>query len=108
MENIINSMDLMDLMNLMNNTNYKTQKFCSLCICDILNIQEIKISQNLFHCNICSFHYKYCEKYPEEKKIHKETGRNFFVDIVEYNIIKQQIRDQTIGFLMNYLKNFFE
>lgn len=89
--------------------NGKYCQLCESCLCDMLNEPEIKISQNVFHSNICSFHYKYCkmDKNINEKELFEKTGRNFFVDLVEYNIIKQQIRDVTMVYLIKYLNEYF-
>lgn len=86
----------------------KFNKICECCLCEtILNDPDVKISQNVFHNNICNFHLKYCEKNDEEKELYEKTGRNFFVDLVEHNIIKQEIRDVTMTFLMKYLNEYF-
>lgn len=92
----------------MNDKN-KYCKLCEHCLCDILNDPEIIISQNVFHNNICSFHRKYCKMdiNIKEKNLFEETGRNFFVDFVEYNIIKQKIRDATMVCLINFLNEYF-
>lgn len=42
-----------------------------------------------------------------KKNYMKKKGRNFFIDLVEYNIIKHKIRNVTIVFLMEYLTNYF-
>ena len=84
------------------------KKICDGCICELLNDPEIIISQDLFHNNICSFHYNYCKNIISEKKLYEETGRNFFVELIEFNIIKLKIRNETFMFLMNYLDNYFE
>lgn len=91
------------------NTGGKYCKLCESCLCEMLNESEIKISPNVFHNNICSFHYQYCKMdiNAKEKKMFEETERNFFVDLVEYNIIKQEIRDATIVFLIKFLNEYF-
>ena len=89
------------------NNNNKYSKICDGCLCTMLNDPEIKISQPVFHNNICFFHFKYCKKDIKEKELYEKKGRNFFVDLVEYNIFKQKIRDQTIIFLMKYLDEYF-
>lgn len=85
-------------------------KLCESCLCEMLNDPEIKISQNVFHNNICFFHIKYCKMdiNIKEKEMFDEIGRNFFVDFVEYNIIKQHIRDETMGCLIKFLNEYFE
>ena len=85
----------------------KFHKLCDRCLCELLNDPDIKISQDVFHCNICDFHFKYCDKVDEEKELYEKSGRNFFVDLVEYNIIKQKIRDVTMIYLMKYLNDYF-
>lgn len=87
--------------------NKEFHNICEGCICELLNDPEIIICQNVFHNNICSFHYKYCKKNIREKELYEMTGRNFFIDLVEYNIIKQKIRNVTIIFLIKYLKDYF-
>lgn len=86
----------------------KFHKLCECCVCEILNIPEILICQNIFHRNICSFHYEYCKKHMCEKELYEKTGRNFFIDLVEYNIQKLKIRNETIVFLMDYLTKYFD
>jgi hypothetical protein len=90
-----------------NITNKKFHNLYEGCICVLLNDPEVIICQNIFHNNICSLHYKYSKINICEKELYQKTGRNFFIDLVEYNIIKQKIRNETIGFLMEYLKNYF-
>jgi len=90
------------------NNDKKYYKLCEDCLCEMLNEPGVLISQHVFHKNICSFHYKYCKKNIEEKELFEKKGRNFFIDLVEYNIFKQQIRNETINFLMEYLKNYFD
>jgi len=90
-----------------NMINNKFHKLCEGCVCVLLNDPEVIICQNVFHNNICSFHYKYCKKNINEKELYEKTGRNFFIDLVEYNIIKQKIRNETIIFLIEYLVNNF-
>lgn len=91
-------------------TTKKFNKICDGCICELLNDPDIIISQNIFHSNICAFHREYCENEAnfEEKKLYEDTGRNFFIDLVEYNIIKEKIRNETIMFLMKFLKDYFQ
>lgn len=91
------------------NAGGKYCKLCEDCLCEMLNDPEIKISPNIFHNNICAFHHKYCkiDINAKEKKMFEETGRNFFVDLVEYNIINQEIRDATIVFLIKFLNEYF-
>lgn len=43
------------------NAGGKYWKLCKYCLCEMLNEPEIKISPNIFHNNICSFHYQYCK-----------------------------------------------
>lgn len=90
-----------------NEINKKFHKLCDGCICELLNVSEVMISQNVFHNNICSIHYKYCKKNFNEKELYEKKGRNFFMDLVEYNIIKHKIRNATIYFLIQYLINYF-
>lgn len=85
----------------------KFQKICEGCLCELLNDPEIIISQNVFHSNICTFHIKYCQEVNEEKKLYEEKGINFFVDLVEFNLIKYKIRDQTMVFMIKYLNDYF-
>ncbi len=85
----------------------KIKKMCDGCMCELLNNPEYIICQNVFHANICSYHHKYCEKYKNEKELYEKTERNFFVDLVEYNMVKNKIRNETIEFLVEYLKNYF-
>ena len=89
------------------NADGKYYKLCEGCLCEMLNDPEIKISHCVFHNNICSFHYKYCKTNTREKELYEKKSRNFFIDLIEYNIIKLKIRNETIGFLMEYLKNYF-
>lgn len=91
------------------NCDIKYCKLCEDCLCEMLNDPEIIISQNVFHNNICAFHIKYCKMdiNAKEKKMFEETGRNFFVDFIEYNIIKQHIRDETMECLIKFLKKYF-
>jgi hypothetical protein len=89
------------------NVNGKYCKVCDGCLCEMLNDPEIKISPNVFHNNICSFHYKYYKTNTKEKELYETTGRNFFVDLIEYNIIKQKIRDVTMIFLIKFLNEYF-
>ena len=90
-------------------TNSKYCKLCECCLCEMLNDPEIKISHHIFHNNICALHYKYCkiEANKNEKELYENKGRNFFVDFVEYNIIKQKIRDETMIFLIKFLNKYF-
>jgi hypothetical protein len=87
---------------------HEYKKICDGCICPLINDPEIIISQDLFHNYICSFHYKYCKNNISDRKLYEETGRNFFVELVEFNLIKFKIRDETFEFLMEYLYNYFE
>lgn len=83
---------------------------CEGCICYILDDFDNIISDSIFHNNICILHYKYVKnnKYKEEKEQYEKTGRNYFIDLIEYNIEKQKIRDATICFLVSYINMFFE
>jgi hypothetical protein len=84
----------------------KFQKKCEGCICELLNDSEILICESVFHNNICSIHYKYCNKNIQEKKLYDKCGRNFFVDLVEHSSIKYKIRNPTINFLVERLQNY--
>jgi len=90
-----------------NTSSKKYKKLCDGCICKLLNDPDIIISQDVFHNNICSYHYKYCKKNIKDNELYENTGRNFFVDLIEFNIIKFKIRDATITFLLDYLYNYF-
>ena len=83
---------------------------CEGCVCHLLDDKEIVISKNVFHNNVCSIHYKYlktlCEEGSTEIESYKTTGRNFFVDFIEFNVIKFKIRDATISFLTERLNNY--
>lgn len=89
------------------------KRICDGCICHILDDFEspnIKnIDKTIFHNNICCLHYTYIIK--KENKIEKERyeqdGKNYFIEIVEFNIEKHQIRDATIAYLASYISMFF-
>jgi hypothetical protein len=83
-------------------------RICDGCICHILEEPDIFIDKNLFHNNICCQHYKYIKKNKNDFNQYKQTGRNYFVDVIEFNIDRQQIRDATLSFLVSYIKMFFE
>ncbi len=89
-------------------TSKKYKKICDGCICELLNDPDVIICQDVFHNNICSYHYKYCKKNIKDKELYEKTKRNFFVDLIEYNIIKHKIRNETMVYLMEYLHNYFE
>lgn len=81
------------------------------CICNLLEDKDIFINKNIFHINICSIYDKYIKQKENinEKELYVKTGRNFFVNFVEYNIHKLQIRDATIYYLVEHLNiNFFK
>ena len=84
-------------------------KKCTGCICHILDNSEIFITDGIFHDNICFLHYKYIKdtKNNIDADLYEKTGRNYFVNIVEYNIDKQKIRDATVCYLVSYIKMFF-
>ena len=90
-----------------NEKNKKIKKIKNKCLCELLNDPEYIIEQNIFHNNICSYHYKYCKKYKNEKELYEQTERNFFVELVEYNMIEKKIRNETIDFFVEYLRNYF-
>jgi len=100
-------------MNQDNNNDFNTlinpYRVCEGCICELLKDKDIIISNNIFHNNICAIHYKYLKQKENknEKELYDKTGRNFFVDLVEYNIHKMKIRDVTICFLVEYLNKYF-
>lgn len=100
------TMDTMDTKDIMD-TDEGYCKICDCCLCEMLNDPEIKISPNVFHNNICSYHYKYCKIYNNEKIMYNTKGRNFFVDLIEYNIMRHKIRDATVPFLINYLDKYY-
>ncbi len=81
------------------------------CICHILVDPEIFINDTIFHNNICCLHYKYLKSNPDnndnENKQYQQTGRNYFIEVVEYNIFKHKIRDATICYLAEYTNMFF-
>lgn len=76
----------------------KYKKKCNGCICHILDNPEIFITESIFHNNICLLHYKYIKNNNNniDNDLYQKTGRNYFIDIVEYNIDKQQIKNTTI------------
>lgn len=84
------------------------------CICGLLNHPEIYIDKNIFHENICTIHYKYLKNSTNSNnpkndiELYNNTQRDFFVDLVEYNIFKYKIRDATIYFLVEYLNNYLK
>ena len=83
---------------------------CDGCICHILDNSDIYINNSIFHNNICFLHYKYIKIdniTSLENELYLKYGRNFFVDLIEYNIIKHKIRDVTIKFLVKYIIDFF-
>jgi len=82
-------------------------RICDGCICHILEDPNIFIDKHIFHNNICNLHYKYIGSNSDEKKLYEETGRNYFIDIVEYNIFKYKIRNPTVIYLSKYINNFF-
>ncbi len=77
------------------------------CACHILNDPKIYISKDIFHNNICNIHSKYLKSHSKDKILYEETGRDYLIDIIEYNIFKQQIRDATICYLAEYIQKFF-
>jgi hypothetical protein len=90
-----------------NNCNSHNSK-CDGCIC---HIQE-KITEEIFHFQICVLHKIYIEKYKQEEDAYKKTGENFFINFVHLkinDINKEQIRDPTIDYLVVLLnKNFLQ
>ena len=80
---------------------------CDGCICHILEDPEILISKNIFHNNICCLHYKYIKLCKTDRELYEKTGRNFFIDTVEYNIFKLKVRDVTLCYLSSYINNYF-
>lgn len=83
------------------------ERKCDGCICHVLEDPEIFIDDNKFHNLICCLHYKYIKTNPNEKELYEKTGKNYFIDVVEYNIIKNKIRDVTLHFLAKYIEKFF-
>lgn len=92
-------------------TSYNKNKIKSeACICHILDHPEIFIDDTIFHKNICCLHLKYIKSIPNnnnENEQYQQTGRNYFIDVVEYNIFKHKIRDATLCFLAEYINMFF-
>lgn len=84
------------------------EKIFTGCICHILDQPEFFIDKDLFHKNICCLHCNYIKNNKSDDEQYKKTGRNYFVDVVEFNIDRQQIRDATISYLVSYIKMFFE
>lgn len=87
-----------------NNADKKYHNICDGCICELLNDPEIIISQEIFHNNICRLNYEYCKKNVSENELYKNTGKNFFVNLVEFNAIKYKIRNETINYLVKHLE----
>jgi hypothetical protein len=87
-----------------------TYKKCEGCICYILDDSEKFIDDTIFHNYICSLHYKYIRNKNniKDKEQYEKTGRDYFIDVVEYNIDKQKIRDATVCFLVSYINMFFD
>ena len=88
--------------------NIKHRK-CEGCICYILDDPSIFITDTIFHNNICRLHFIHVnnKKNNIEKEQYEKTGRNYFIDLVEYNIDKQKIRDATVCYLVSYINLFF-